>query len=219
MLWHNIQPHFENKTVSIHNQETIFEDEFFLQGTGDLKRMYEMMNIDNSHHQPTKRSSLQSYFDRLIKAKNILLVHNTFIKQEDIDYVKLRVAKCEMRNEENSQLTTHDSRLTTFFCLCVNANLFIENSLPPVELLMKNDCNIVLGTDSLASNWSLSILDEIKTITKKFPQIPTTEIFKWVTINGAKALDMDRELGSFEKGKMPGVVLIEKNLSSSKRIL
>jgi cytosine/adenosine deaminase-related metal-dependent hydrolase len=100
-LWKEIQPYFENKVVTIHNQETIFEDEFFLEGSGDLERMYEMMKIDNTHHQPTKRSSLQSYFSKLGKAKNILLVHNTFTKQEDIDFIAL---------------TTHDSRLTTF-CL------------------------------------------------------------------------------------------------------
>src|SRR5205085_81028 len=77
-LWEQIQPYSENKVVAIHNQETAFEDEFFLQGTGDMKRMYEMMKIDNSHHQPTKKSSLQSYFSKLAKAKNIILVHNTF---------------------------------------------------------------------------------------------------------------------------------------------
>ena len=198
-LWKNIRPYFENKTVSIHNQETVFEDEFFLEGTGDLKRMYEMMNIDNTHHQPTKRSSLQSYFGKLINAKNILLVHNTFIRQEDIEYVK-----SEMSNVKTA----------VFFCLCINANLFIENCLPPVELLLKNNCNIVLGTDSLASNWSLSILDEIKTISKNFPSVQFVEILKWATINGAKALEMDDKLGSFEKGKLPGIVLIKKDLSA-----
>ena len=88
-LWKSIQPYFENKTVSIHNQETTFEDEFFLEGTGDFKRMYELMKIDNSHHLPTKKTSLQSYFTSLQKAKKIILVHNTFTKQEDIDYVKM----------------------------------------------------------------------------------------------------------------------------------
>jgi len=203
-LWREMQPHFENKTVTIHNQETAFEDEFFLEGGGDFNRMYELMKIDNKHHQPTKKSSLQSYFAKLKPAKNVLLVHNTFTKQEDLDYVKL---------------STADSGLKIFFCLCVNANLYIENALPPIELFRKADCNIVLGTDSLASNWSLSILDEIKTIRKSFPGIPIQEILQWATINGAKALEMDDKLGSFEKGKKPGIVLIDPDFSSSKRIL
>ncbi|HYK55723.1 MAG TPA: amidohydrolase family protein, partial [Flavisolibacter sp.] len=172
-LWQQIQPYFENKLVSIHNQETAFEDEFFLEGTGDFKRMYELMNLDNAHHQPTKKSSLQSFFDKLTKASGILLVHNTFTKQEDIDYVKRETA---------------NFRLPAFFCLCVNANQYIENALPPIEMLRKNNCPVVLGTDSLASNWSLNILDEIKTIRTNFPHIPLEEMLGWATINGAKAL-------------------------------
>jgi len=207
-LWLQIQPYFENKSVTIHNQETAFEDEFFLQGTGDFTRMYELMKIDNSHHQPTKRSSLQSYFEKLKKAKNILLVHNSFTKQEDLDYIKLR---------------TTDSRLRTFFCLCPNANLYIENILPPVEMFRQNNCHIILGTDSLASNWSLDILDEMKTIIKNFPLIPLKEILQWATINGARALGMENELGSLEKGKKPGIIELgyskQKKMEKIKRIL
>jgi cytosine/adenosine deaminase-related metal-dependent hydrolase len=202
-LWHAIQPYFKGKVVSIHNQETAFEDEFFIHGTGDFNRMYELMKIDNSHHQPTKRTSLQSYFDKLTKAKNILLVHNTFTKQEDVDFSR----------------TTYNDQRTTFFCLCINANQYIENAVPPIELFRKNNCNIVLGTDSLASNWSLSIADEIKTIRKHFPGVPLEEILGWATLNGAKALEMDQTLGSFEKGKKPGIVHFNENLSFSQRLI
>ena len=200
-LWNSIQPFFENKIVSVHNQETQYEDDFFLEGTGDFRRMYELMKIDNSHHAPTKKSSLQSYFEKLAGAKNIILVHDTFTKQEDIDFVN-RVLK----------LRTPGSQPQTFFCLCVNANQYIEDALPPIELFRRNNCTIVLGTDSLASNWSLSILDKIKTIRKNLPKIPLEEILGWATINGAKALGVANALGSFEKGKRPGAALIAENL-------
>ena len=56
--------------------------------------------------------------------------------------------------------------------------------------------------------------------------IPLQELLQWATINGAKALQMNDKLGSFEKNKTPGVVLIDKmnglNItmrSSAKRIL
>lgn len=204
-LWREIHPCFENKVVSIHNQETAFEDELFLEGSGDFIRMYELLRMDNSHHQPTRKSSLQSYFDKLTKARNVLLVHNTFTRQEDINYVK--------------QLQTPNSKHQTFFCLCVNANKYIEDALPPIELFRNNNCTIVFGTDSLASNWSLNIIDEIKTIRKNFPDIPLREILQWATSNGAKALEMDDQLGSFEKGKRPGMVLINEEILSAKRIL
>ncbi len=62
---------------------------------------------------------------------------------------------------------------------------------------------------ALASNHQLNILEELKTIAKNFPQISTETLLKWATINGAKALQMEDKLGSFEKGKQPGIVLIE----------
>lgn len=196
-LWNLIAPYFENKVVSIHNQETSFEDELFLQGTGDFVRMYELMKIDNTHHQPTKKSSLQSYFTKLAKAKSVILVHNTFINQLDIDYIK--------QNKSAEQLIS--------FCLCANANLFIENALPPIRMLTENNCNIILGTDSAASNRSLNLIEEMKTIQQNFPEVSLQQMLQWATINGAKALQMDNELGSFEKGKKSGVILIENCLN------
>ena len=193
-LWELMAPHFKNQTISIHNQETAFEDDLFLTGTGDFKRMYGMMNMDTSFFQPMGKSSLQSYFEKMSAAKNVLLVHNTFTKEEDILFVR-----------HESSAVSQD----VYYCLCVNANQYIENALPPVDLLRKHKTNIVVGTDSLASNRSLSILDELTTISKNFPHIPLTELLQWSTLNGAKALQMDNQLGSFEKGKTPGVVLIE----------
>ena len=179
--------------VSIHNQETKEEDDFFLKGTGSLTEMYKMMKLDNSFYQPRKLRSLQTYFENFSRAASVILVHNTFTKQEDVDYI-------------NKTKSTHQ---LISFCLCVNANLYIENTLPPVEMLLQNECNLIIGTDSLASNHQLNILEEIKTIAKNFPNIKTETLLQWATMNGAKALQMDNDLGSFEKGKQPGIVLIE----------
>lgn len=207
-LWRAIQPYFAGKVVSIHNQETSCEDEFFRQGTGDFQRMYGMMKIDNSHHRPTGRSSLQSYFENLTGAGKIIFVHNTFTTEEDVLYIKRQT---EAGQKNNPQLPPSKPQVQTFFCLCVNANQYIEKALPPIEVLRKNGCTIVLGTDSLASNWSLSVLDEIKAIRKNFTHIPLEEMLGWATMNGAIALGMDRFLGSFEKGKKPGVVLLSES--------
>ena len=191
-LWGKITPLFSGKVETIHNQETKYEDQFFLKGSGEFVKMYKMMKIDNSFYIPKKLRSLETYFKNFSKASSVILVHNTYIKQEDIDYVN--------QNKQPDQIVS--------FCLCANANLYIENTLPPAEMLLQNQCNIVVGTDSLASNHQLSILEELKTITKKFPGIKTETLLQWATMNGAKALQMDDRLGSFEKGKKPGVVLI-----------
>jgi cytosine/adenosine deaminase-related metal-dependent hydrolase len=67
---------------------------------------------------------------------------------------------------------------------------------------------IVLGTDSLASNHQLDILEEMKTLQQHFPLLPTATLLQWATSNGAEVLQMDGILGSFDTGKQPGVVLV-----------
>ena len=100
-----------------------------------------------------------------------------------------------------------------YFCFCVNANQYIEQALPDIELFRRHHVNIVLGTDSLTSNHQLSILEEIKTIHHHFSSIPLENMMQWATINGAKALEIENIVGSFSPGKTPGIILIE-NLES-----
>lgn len=195
-LWELMRPHFRGKTITIHNQETAFEDELFHHGKGDLARMYEMMKLETSFFTPTGKSSLQSYFSNLSAAEQVILVHNTFTREEDIQFV-------------------HAERRNVSWCVCINANQYIEKAVPPIDLLQKNDCSVVIGTDSLASNHNLSILDELKTIHRHFPGIPVDTLLQWATYNGARALQMDDRKGCFEKGKAPGVILIENLVNSN----
>lgn len=190
-LWELITPYFAGNTVTIHNQETAFEDTLFTQKEGDFMRMYRLMNMDTDFFTPTGKSSLQSYFPKMASAAKQILVHNTFTSEEDVLFV-------------------HRQSSDVSWCVCINANQYIEQALPPIDLFRKHQGRLVVGTDSLASNWSLSVLDELKTITRHFPHIPLAELLQWSTRNGAQALQMDDRLGSFEKGKQPGVVLLSQ---------
>jgi aminodeoxyfutalosine deaminase len=183
-----------NDIQTIHNQEIADENELFEKGTGDFVRLYEKMGIDISFFKPTGKSSLQTWLPHFTKGQTIILVHNVCTTENDIEFIN-----------HKPQTTNHK----LFFCLCPNANLYISNNLPDVNMLLKHDCNIVLGTDSLASNDQLSILEEIKTLQNNFSDLDLILLMKWATINGARALKMDSMLGSFEKGKQPGIVLIE----------
>lgn len=180
----------ENATISIHNQETESENQMFIDKTGALVDLFESFGINLNTFYPTGYNSLPSTLIKLPKCSKLNLVHNTFSSQEDIDKVK-----------------AYNSR--AYWTLCPNANLYIEDQLPDINLLYKNNLRLCLGTDSLASNMQLSIIEEIKTIQKHFPQIPFVEMIKWSSYNGAEALDAHRTFGSFEKDKSPGVVLIE----------
>ena len=74
---------------------------------------------------------------------------------------------------------------------------------------MEEGCEIVIGTDSLASNNKLSILEEIKTLQLNFPLVPIENLVLWSTYNGAKALGEQERYGKIERGKKPGLILLQ----------
>ena len=182
----------EKSILSIHNQESKGEEDFFKTGTGEIaNHLQHNLGIDISHWKPTAKSSVQSILKYLPAENQLLLVHNTFTKKNDVAFLK------KYRSLEN-----------TFLALCPRSNLYIESTLPPVDLFRNENLQICVGTDSLASNYSLSVLEELKTLQENFPEISLEELLKWGTLNGAKSLRIQDNFGSFEVGKKPGVNLI-----------
>ncbi len=183
-----------NHILSIHNQETGAENKFFQSAVGELLRLYEALGIDISFFRGTGKRSLQSYLPYFYPNQSLILVHNVDTNEEDLAFA------------HQWQIATNNN---LFFCLCPNANLYISGCLPAIGLLIKHGCTIVVGTDSLASNQELSILEELKTLQAHLPGQPLETLLQWATLNGAKALQAEEILGSFGTGKQPGVVLIE----------
>ncbi|MBP6533307.1 MAG: amidohydrolase family protein [Bacteroidia bacterium] len=193
---------------TIHNQETEDEDKMFHSQNGGVYDFLVGLNPAVKEHNHENNSSLEYILDHLHHFEKLLLVHNTFTKEEHI-------------------IEAHDFSDDLYWCFCPNANMYIENRLPDVEIFRKNNCKITIGTDSYASNRSLSIVDELKTISNHYSEISLHEMLNWACINGAAFLGKEDVLGSFDKGKRPGIVLIENvdvprmkltDRSTSKRI-
>ena len=179
--------------LSYHSQESQEEEDLLMSGSG---AMYENRVRNNMSTPPvTGESSLKYFIDRLADAapapydQHILLVHNVCLQQGDID-----AAKKVMKN--------------VYWVVCPLSNIFIHNALPPIPLMRSNDLAITVGTDSLSSNDDLSMIRELECLHKNFPEVPMNEIFKWASLNGARFLSKEQELGSFARGKKPGIVLI-----------
>jgi len=189
-LFKFIADYGKQNILSIHHQENEDENLFFNNGNGPIGARRKAFNPDLPQFRGTGKRPLESiagYFD---PGQRLLLVHNTVSELQDIDFA----------NQYFNNI---------YWCFCPNANLFIENRLPDIDLFRSKNCRITLGTDSLASNHQLSILEEIKTIQHHFPGIGLSELIQWGTLSGAEFLGLGQSLGSFEKGKSPGVVLIE----------
>ncbi len=177
------------KIISVHNQETTSEDEAIKSKTGALAEVLQNKGFELSDFSYKGKNAIENSLAHQNQNNNILLIHNTFTSKENVKFA-----------EKFSQ--------NIYWVFCPLSNLYIENTLPNVPIFFNNDIKTCIGTDSYASNTELSILSELKTITKHFPEISFKDLIKSACLNGAKALKIDNKFGSIEKGKTPGINLI-----------
>jgi len=147
--------------------------------------------------------SLQAYdcrpLERLEKLGLLLpqtqLVHMTQITEDDIALV--RDHNCHIMH-------------------CPQSNLKLANGFCPVVKFIENEVNVALGTDSAASNNTLDLFSEIKSasllakaVSGDAASLDAHAALRMATINGAKALAWDNEIGSLELGKQADIIAVK----------
>jgi cytosine/adenosine deaminase-related metal-dependent hydrolase len=175
---------------SIHNQEREEENKYFLGQASKLTALYSYLGISLDFFKAPKKRSLAHFLPSIFNQQTIL-VHNTFTNKEDLELSK------------NSNVS---------FCFCPTANLYIEDKLPDYSIFNSLASNICVGTDSLASNNSLSVLKEANTILTN-SSFTLEEVLQFITHNGAKALSLNSHFGKIAIGRLAGLnnILFEKN--------
>ncbi len=189
----------ESGIISYHSQESQEEEDMIMKGSGALSDNYHSRGL--STPPVTGATALEYFIDRIAEKEGkvkgrINLVHNVVISQRSIDRAK-------------------EALQSPFFTICPLSNIFIHRQLPPIDLMRKNKLKICLGTDSLSSNLILDMVREMECLQENFPGLELGEILVWACSNGAELLGKQDSLGSIEKGKTPGVVLLE-NLNGFK---
>jgi cytosine/adenosine deaminase-related metal-dependent hydrolase len=176
------------RILSMHNQESEEENALFLRGEGALQTLFSSMGF--AVPRPIGKTSVHRLLPLLCAATRLLLVHNTVTSAADCEAV-------------------HAVTRNVSWVLCPNSNRHITGMLPPAGLFFSKGAQVAIGTDSLASNTQLSVLEELKTLAQHFPQIPLGVLLQWATYGGAQALRQEHELGFLEVGRRPGLLLLE----------
>lgn len=170
--------------LSLHFLES--ENEALLyEHKGSLAEWYKRMGWECEflhHTTPAKRVATCVPED-----SHLLLVHATCATKEDVATIDNALPNCAT------------------WVLCPESNRYISNLRPPVEMLEEMRANIAIGTDSLASARSLSMLDNMQLL----GDMPLDRLLTYATANGAKALGIEATKGSIEIGKRPGLVIID----------
>lgn len=136
--------------------------------------------------------------DRLgLLSPRLLCVHGTALNNDDIE-----------RLSQSGSSVVH----------CPESNLKLASGFCPVDELQQRGINVALGTDGAASNNDLDMFGELataamlaKAVAKNAAALPAMDALRMATINGARAMGLDQDIGSLEAGKMADVVAVRLN--------
>jgi len=167
--------------LAFHLAESREELELLRSGTGPLRAMLdERQAWEPGALQPGSRPL--DYLKALAAAPHSLVIHGNYLDQEEIAFVG--------RNA---------SRMAVVYCPRTHA--WFGHAEYPLARLLAAGSLVALGTDSRASSPNLSLLEEMREAAWRHPTVPPEQFLRMATLNGARALGLDAELGTLEPGK------------------
>jgi len=173
--------------IATHISETIDEANFLTRKAGNFVSLLRDFDMLNDWKPPGLRPV--NYMNNIGFLENgCILVHCNYLTGEEVDHI----------DESNSTIV-----------FCPRSHKYFRHKDHPFYMLGKRNINIALGTDSLASNDSLSILDEMKYIYTQHKTSKPQDIFYMGTIAGATALRLNNKIGKLEEGYDADIAVID----------
>jgi cytosine/adenosine deaminase-related metal-dependent hydrolase len=174
--------------LTTHVAETRSELEFLETGEGEFRDFLNAMSALPPEWNPPRLAPI-AYLDSLdVLGPFSLLAHCNYVDTESMGRIL-------------------GSRSSVVFC--PRSHHFFGHQEHPVRQFLDSGVNVALGTDSLASNTSLSMIDEMRFLFEKRRDIKAEEIFRAATLNGAAALDFGGSLGRLRQGYLADMTVLE----------
>lgn len=167
---------------SIHISESAEEYLLFKENRGPLFEFLET----KGKTPPTIGETPLQYLKRLhLLPRQTMAIHANYLEDEDISILQ---------------------GLQMSVVHCPGSHAYFEHDRFPLGLLEDAGINVALGTDSLASNHSLSMLEQMRTVLENYAELTPEAVLKMATLNGAKALGQENEIGSLAVGKRANII-------------
>jgi len=176
-----------NLSLSIHNQESDEETKFFMGQKNAFDDLYRSLGLDLSWYKAPEVSSLEYYIE-VLTDKASILVHNTFTSLANVEATDLK---------------------NIYWCFCPGANSYIENRFPDFSIFRNRKNKICIGTDSLASNSDLNVIDEANLVLEHTSEFSPENLLQALTSSGAAALGISDVFGELMPGKNTGLNHVE----------
>ncbi len=178
------------KRVCTHLAESLEELQFLRDGTGPFRELLEEMGLWDGSFVPPRCSPVE-YMRRLklsgSRASAPILVHCNYLSPMDLSLLETAGASV---------------------VYCPRAHAFFRHPLHPWQDLRQRGVNVCLGTDSLASNETLSVLDELRFLATRERGVSPGELLELATYNGARAIGHELSLGALAPGRWADCVAI-----------
>jgi len=163
--------------LTTHLAESTEEDDMIRRGTGHMYDYFLRAGRDMSDCKRVGPTQLMAEYGVL--GPNCLAAHANYLTPLDVTLLK-----------QTGTSVVH----------CPNTHRFFHRDTHPLDTWRSQRINVCLGTDSMASNDSLSMLSEMQTLGRMFPRMSAQELLEFATVNAAKALNQRDRLGRIAGG-------------------
>ena len=182
------------KTLATHLAELPEELELLACGTGRLRDFLERINAWDPTWKPLSDHPADYLRKGELRQADWLVAHGNYLKPADFWQFRPQAAPA-------------DQRVTVVYCPRTSARF--GHGPHPYRDMIKEGAVVCLGTDSLASAPSLSILDEIRFLSRLNPETEPSLLLTMGTLGGAWALRIDDEVGSLVPEKKADLAIVE----------
>lgn len=174
--------------IAIHVAETRAEIQFLQAGSGEFMDFLTQLDVLPPDWMPPGVTPI-AYLDQMgILEQSPLLIHGNYLDAESMSRI-------------------HSSRCSIVYCPRSHAYFGFDRH--PVRELLDQGVNVALGTDSLASNDSLNMLDEMRFLFDRRKDLNCGEIWRMATLNGASALRYGGLLGRLRRGYWADMAILQ----------
>ena len=174
--------------LAFHLAESLEELELLRTGGGPFKDLLRDLDAWDPAAIPLKTRPLD-YLRRLANCGRSLIIHGNYLDDEEIAVVG-----------------SHADRMAVVYCPRTHG--YFGHRKYPLAKMLNAGVRVCLGTDSRASNPDLSLLEEMRTVAQAHPDLPGATILAMGTLETARALGLDAEVGTIEPGKYANLAVL-----------
>jgi aminodeoxyfutalosine deaminase len=181
--------------LAMHLAESREELELLNLGSGPFREMLEAVDAWDPA-EDARLSCVLDYLTELARSERALVIHGNYLDDEEIAF-----------------LGEHAQNMAVVYC--ARTHQFFDHEPYPLTELLAAGVTMALGTDSRASNPDLSLLEEARCLARHHPGVNPARILEIATLGGAKALGLERRVGTIEAGKRADLIAVSTGASSA----